>query len=234
MQSVLNILIIRLHHIFIPFPSSTRKRKKETKATISHMRTCLDCSSSMCSDDRRENVTTIHGSRKHGKGNMIEAILKQWPMRRIENTNRFVISTRKLLHTVYAYEISNKLKWLNERTFFWLIIFQWSFFTFQDTAYFYFFDFMLLRDNFSNYTRANIFSNAIFFVAFRQECCSRRRHFWFFLFRCIIEGTFCLFAFVHDGKRYLGRVNSCSWGGGRSLITLIWIEKNERWIKEQK
>lgn len=166
-----------------------------------------------------------------------------------EYENRFVISTRKLLHTVYAYEISNKLKWLNERTFFWLIIFQRSFFTSQDTAYFYFFekrysgekfhfldviDFMLLRDNFSNYTRANIFSNAIFFVAFRQERCPRQRHFWFFLFRCIIEGTFCLFAFVHDGKRYLGRVNSCSWGGGRSLITLIWIEKNERWIKEQK
>lgn len=139
MQSVLNILIIRPRHIFIPFPSSTRKRKKETKATISHMRTCLDFSPSMCSDDRRENVTTIHGSRKHGKGNMIEAILKQWPMRRIENTNRFVISTRKLLHTVYAYEISNKLKWLNERTFFWLIIFQRSFFYFSRYGIFLFF-----------------------------------------------------------------------------------------------
>lgn len=249
MQTVLNILIISPRRIFIPFPSSTRKRKKETKATISYMHTCLDLSPSMCWDDRRENVTTTHGSRKHGKGNMIEAILKQWPMRRIENTNRFVISTRKLLHTVYAYEMSNKLEWLNERTFFWLIIFQRSFFTSQDTVCFYFFekrcywekfhfldviDFMLLRDDFSNYTRANIFSNAIFFVAFRQERCPRQRHFWFFLFRCIIEGTFCLFTFVHDGKRYLGRVNSCSWGGGRSLITLIWIEKNERWIKEHE
>ena len=184
MQSVLNVLIIRPRHVFIPFPSSTRKRKKETKATISHMRTCLDFSPSMCSDDRRENVTTTHGSRKHGEGNMIEAIVKQWPMRRIENTNRFVISTRKLLHTVYAYEISNKLKWLNERTFFWLIIFQRSFFTSQDAAYFCFFensyswekfhfldviDFMLLRDNFSNYTRTNIFSNAIFSLRFARS-----------------------------------------------------------------